>query len=97
MIGEGLIERSPIRDGVAAVSCGIVNGVPVCDLNYFEDSRAEADMNVVMSHGGGIIEVQCTGEKRPLERKEFDALLRLAETAATKISAMQIEALESGV
>jgi ribonuclease PH len=97
MTGEGLIGNSPLKSGVAAVSCGITGGAPVCDLNYFEDSRAEADMNVVMSHGGGIIEIQCTGEKRPLSRKEFDALLRLAGEAIEKITAIQKDVLERGV
>lgn len=69
----------------------------VCDLNYLEDSRAEADMNVVMSHSGGIIEVQCTGEKRPLARREFDKLLRFAGTAIANISAIQKGVLEQGV
>lgn len=97
MMREGLIANSPIKDGVAAVSCGIVGGAPVCDLNYFEDSRAEADMNVVMSHGGGLIEVQCTGEKRPLKRKEFEALLKYAEAAIASISAVQKSVLERNV
>jgi ribonuclease PH len=97
MIGEGLIKSSPVKDGAAAVSCGIVGGTPVCDLNYYEDSRAEADMNVVMSHGGGLIEVQCTGEKRPLERREFGKLLELAQGAIAIISGIQKDALERGV
>ena len=97
MTAEGLIENSPIKDGVAAVSCGITGGLAVCDLNYMEDSRAEADMNVVMSHGGGIIEVQCTGEKRPLARREFDKLLRFAGEAIANISAIQKGVLEQGL
>ena len=78
MLGQGLIERSPLVDGIAAVSCGIVADTPLCDLCYAEDSRADADMNVVMSHSGGIIEVQCTGEKRPVSREELDTLLAYA-------------------
>ncbi len=97
MMTEGLIEASPLKDGVAAVSCGIVGGVPMLDLCYSEDSRADADMNVVMSHGGGIIEVQCTGERRPLEKSEFDALLKLAGEGIRHISGLQKAALESGV
>ncbi len=95
LIWEGLIEKSPVKDGVAAVSCGIVGGKALCDLNFIEDSRAEADMNVVMSHGGGIIEVQCAGEKRPVKRAEFDKLLEYAALAVQKISAIQKEVLEN--
>ncbi len=94
MLSEGLIEKSPVKDGVAAVSCGIVGGKPMCDLNYLEDSRAEADMNVVMSHGGGIIEVQCAGEKRPILRREFDKMLEYAGEAAQSIAAIQKNVLE---
>jgi ribonuclease PH len=96
MIGEGHVKDSPIRDGVAAVSCGITGGSAVCDLNYHEDSRAEADMKV-MSHDGGIIEIQCTGEKRPLAHKEFDKLLKFAEAAIANISAIQKDTLEQDV
>lgn len=94
MAAEGLTGKPALKDGVAAVSCGIVGGKPVCDLCYAEDSRAEADMNVVMSHSGGIIEVQCTGEKRPLARREFGRLMEYAGEAVLKISALQKAALE---
>jgi ribonuclease PH len=94
MVSEGLIEKPAIKDGVAAVSCGIVGGRPVCDLCYAEDRQAEADMNVVMSHSGGIIEIQCTGERRPLARREFNKLLEYAGEAISLISDMQKEILE---
>jgi ribonuclease PH len=94
LLREGMIARSPLRDGVAAVSCGIVDGAALLDLNYSEDSRAEADMNVVMSHGGGIIEVLCTGEKRPLKQKELHTLLRCAKEGIGQIIRIQHEALE---
>ncbi len=94
MVSEGLIERPAVKDGVAAVSCGIVGGKPVCDLCYTEDSRAEADMNVVMSHSGGIIEVQCTGEKHPISRREFNKLMEYAGDAILKIGALQRTVLE---
>lgn len=93
MVSEGLIAKPALKDGIAAVSCGIVNGTPICDLRYIEDSRAEADMNVVMSHSGGIIEIQCTGEKRPLARREFNKLLEYAGEAITFISCIQKEVL----
>ncbi|MDD5018213.1 MAG: ribonuclease PH [Eubacteriales bacterium] len=89
MMKEGLIQRSPLTDGVAAVSCGIVGDDLLCDLCYSEDSAADADMNVVMSHGGGIIEVQCTGEKRPVTRREFDTLLEYAVEAVQTIAKIQ--------
>lgn len=94
MMAEGLIGKSALKDGIAAVSCGIVCGKPVCDLCYAEDSRAEADMNVVMAHSGGIIEVQCTGEKRPLARREFNKLMEFAGEAISEISALQKAVLE---
>lgn len=93
LLSEGMILRSPLRDGVAAVSCGVVDGTPVLDLNYLEDSRALADMNVAMSHSGGIIEVLCTGEKRPVKPKELQTLLRYAQEGIEKIIQIQREAL----
>jgi len=94
MLQEGLIKKSPLISGVAAVSCGIVGGTPLCDLCYIEDSRADADMNVVMSHDGGIIEVQCTGEKRPLLREELDTLLEYAQNGIEEIIKIQAKVLE---
>ena len=97
MISEGVIEKNPIKDGVAAVSCGIVGGEALCDLNYTEDSHAEADMNVVMSHSGGIVEIQCTGERRPLLRSEFKTLLKYAEEGIKRISEIQKAVLEQDI
>ena len=97
MLSEGLISRSPLRDGVAAVSCGVVNGTPVLDLNYVEDSRAQADMNVAMSHSGGIIEVLCTGEKRPVKPKELQTLLRYAQEGIEQIIKIQQETLGQSI
>jgi ribonuclease PH len=93
LIAEGVIERSPLRDGVAAVSCGIVGAERVLDLNYIEDSHAVADMNVAMSHSGGIIEVLCTGEKRPLKTKEMQTLMRYAQEGIEQIIKIQREVL----
>jgi ribonuclease PH len=93
MLDGRMIARSPLSDGIAAVSCGIVEGQAFCDLNYIEDSRAEADMNVVMSHGGGIVEVQCTGEKRPLRRAEMETLLLYCENAINDIQKIQREVI----
>ena len=78
LVGDGLIPTLPLTESVAAVSCGVVAGEPVLDLDYSEDSSAEVDMNVVMTGDGGLVEVQATGERTPLSRTSLDALLSLA-------------------
>ncbi len=93
MLSMGLIERSPINSGVAAVSCGIVNDTALLDLNYIEDSGASADVNIVMSHEGGIIEVQGTGELRPMTPDELRTLIDYAGAGIEKIRKIQQEAL----
>ena len=75
---EGVIARDPVFDQVAAVSCGIFNGVPVLDLDYEEDSQAEADSNFVLTGQGAIVEIQATGEKRGFSEEEFQSLFTLA-------------------
>ena len=79
LVGEGLLERLPLTESVAAVSCGVVDGMALLDLDYPEDSTAEVDMNVVMTGDGGLVEVQATGERTPLSRASLDDLLGLAE------------------
>ena len=74
----GDISEWPVRDQVAAVSVGIVGGVPLLDLEYVEDQGAEVDMNVVATAGGSVVEIQGTGEKRSFRREEMDALVDLA-------------------
>jgi ribonuclease PH len=83
----------PLHGQVAAVSVGIVNGAPVVDLDYQEDSSAETDMNVVMNNGGGFIEVQGTAEGHALRRHELDELLNLAANGIGQLLARQLEAL----
>ncbi len=78
LVGEGLLEALPLTESVAAVSCGVVEGQAVVDLDYPEDSTAEVDMNVVMTGDGGLVEVQATGERTPLSRASLDELLGLA-------------------
>ena len=78
LMTEGLITTDPILDQVAAVSCGVFNGVPVLDLDYEEDSNAEADANFVLTGKGDIVEIQATGEKRGFSEGEFEALFSLA-------------------
>jgi ribonuclease PH len=81
----------PITDSVAAVSVGVVGGVPVLDLEYEEDCSADVDMNVVMTGNGRLIEVQATAETEPFERAVFDQLLGLAEQGIGQIQAAQME------
>jgi ribonuclease PH len=87
------IGSSPLHGQVAAVSVGIVNGVPVVDLDYGEDSSAETDMNVVMNNGGGFIEVQGTAEGHAFRRHELDELLDLAAASYQRLFAAQADAL----
>ncbi len=79
LMGRGRLSQHPLGDAVAAVSVGIVDGVPMLDLPYAEDSRAEVDMNVVMTGGGRFVEVQGTAEGMAFSRSELDELLGLAE------------------
>ena len=93
LIEKGLIERNPITDdGVAAVSCGIVGGVPLLDLDYSEDSTAEVDANIVMTGAGGLVEVQATSERMPLSRTHLDDLLELGESGIKRLLAAQAAA-----
>jgi len=90
---RGVLKGSPLHGQVAAVSVGIVGGIPVLDLDYEEDSEAETDMNVVMNNGGGFIEVQGTAEGHAFRRNELDALLNLAATGIGELCALQSQAL----
>jgi ribonuclease PH len=87
------LPNSPLHGQVAAVSVGIVRGVPVLDLDYAEDSGAETDMNVVMNNGGAFVEVQGTAEGHAFRRHELDALLNLAATGIAELCALQQQAL----
>ena len=89
LMDEGLITKDPLRDQVAAISCGVYKGVPVLDLEYEEDSNAEADANFVLTGAGDIVEVQATGEKRGFSQAEFDALFGLARKGISELVAMQ--------
>ncbi|MCW5748190.1 MAG: ribonuclease PH [Alphaproteobacteria bacterium] len=90
---DGTIERDPITGQVAAVSCGIHEGVPVLDLDYPEDSGADADANFVLTGAGGIVEIQGTAEKAPFSEAEFLALLTLARKGINELCAAQRAAL----
>lgn len=89
----GLINGWPIRDFVAAVSVGILDGVALLDLDYTEDSACDTDMNVVMTGGGGFVEIQGTAERAPFARADMERLLGLAESGIRAIIAMQRAAL----
>jgi ribonuclease PH len=93
LVRRRAIAASPLHGQVAAVSVGIVSGVPVVDLDYAEDSSAETDMNVVMNNGGGFIEVQGTAEGHAFRRHELDELLNLAAASCQQLFAAQTEAL----
>ncbi|HYC75107.1 ribonuclease PH [Brevundimonas sp.] len=90
---EGVLKADPILDQVAAVSCGVCADQPVLDLDYEEDSTAEADSNFVLTGSGTIVEIQATGEKRGFTRAEFDRLFQLAEGGCAELFAMQRAAL----
>jgi ribonuclease PH len=95
LIAEGALERMPLTGTVAAVSCGIVDGVPLLDLDYSEDSTAEVDANVVMTGDGGLVEVQATAERTPLSRAHLDDLLALAAAGIVELRALQDAAVLS--
>jgi ribonuclease PH len=86
---EGVIKTSPVLKQAAAISVGLFQNHPVLDVDYPEDSSGEADMNVVMSSDGGFIEVQGTGEARPMTRPELDAMMVLAEKGCNELFAAQ--------
>ncbi|MEO8753647.1 MAG: ribonuclease PH [Casimicrobiaceae bacterium] len=90
---KGLVTGEPLRDHVAAVSVGIVNGAPVLDLDYAEDSSCDTDMNVVMTGVGGFVELQGTAEGVPFSRAEMASLVTLAEGGIAQLVAAQRRAL----
>ncbi|HYZ62461.1 MAG TPA: ribonuclease PH [Acetobacteraceae bacterium] len=90
---NNVLTRSPLTGQVAAVSCGLIAGEAVLDLDYAEDSTAEADANFVLTKGGGIVEVQGTAERDPFSETQFLDLMRLARTGTERLYALQLEAL----
>ncbi|MGL1832021.1 ribonuclease PH [Rhodocyclaceae bacterium SMB388] len=93
LVAAGKLAASPMRDMVAAVSVGMLDGTPVLDLDYAEDSGCDTDMNVVMTGSGGIIEVQGTAEGTPFSRAELDAMLTLADQGIRELVQAQKVAL----
>ncbi len=96
LIAEKKLKSDPITDAVAAVSCGIHDGHAVLDLDYAEDSTAQADANFVLTGTGGIVEIQGTAETEPFGRDAFADMMRLAEQGISRLIALQAEALRRG-
>lgn len=93
LVSEGLVVRNPMRERVAAISVGLVNGEARLDLDYEEDSSAQVDMNVVATQGGGLVEVQGTAEGDPFPREDLDAMIDLAMAGLETLFAAQACAL----
>jgi ribonuclease PH len=93
LVADGKLSQLPLTGSVAAVSCGIVGGVALLDLDYPEDSSAEVDANVVMTGDGGLVEVQATAERTPLSRAHLDELLALAAKGIGELHAAQAVAV----
>jgi ribonuclease PH len=97
LVKKRAIAASPLHGQIAAISVGIVAGIPVLDLDYAEDSQAETDMNVVMNNGGAFVEIQGTAEGHAFRRHELDAMLNLAANGIGRLFALQAHALDSPV
>lgn len=93
LIEQGLLQENPIKKQVAAISVGVLDNVPHLDLCYQEDSKADTDMNVIMSSNGGFIEIQGTAEGEEFDKKQLDALLSLAKSGCNKIFKAQSKVL----
>jgi ribonuclease PH len=94
---NGLIDKTPLKDYLAAISVGVVNGEPRIDLCYSEDSTAEVDMNVVMTGDGKIVEIQGTAEGTPFSKTALDSLMKLAEEGINSLIHMQKKLIEGEV
>lgn len=89
MKAREMLSADPLLDQVAAISCGICNGVPVCDLDYAEDAEADTDANFVMTGSGGIVEIQGTAEGAPFSEENFSELMRLARQGIGELVSLQ--------
>jgi ribonuclease PH len=94
MVRNGMIEKVPVKDSVAAISVGKVDGEILLDLNYEEDSQAEVDMNVVMTGGRKFVEIQGTAEGAVFTKKEMDELIRAAQSGINELTRIQIKSLK---
>jgi len=95
LLAEGLLEKSPLKDSVAAISAGIIAGQPVLDLDYVEDSGADVDMNFVMTGDGRFVEVQGTAEEEPFTNVELDAMRELAAQGCQQLACIQRQSREA--
>jgi len=93
----GSISRSPLTDQVAAISCGILEGTPILDLDYNEDSTAETDANFILTADGGVVEIQRTAEETPFRRDEMNAMFDLAEKGVAQLAELQRQAVKDGL
>jgi ribonuclease PH len=94
LVAEGVLPSNPVREHVAAISVGIVDGNPLLDLDYAEDSGCDTDMNVIMTGSGGIVEIQGTAEGTPFSRDELNALVDLADAGIRQLVAAQTQAVK---
>ncbi|MGV0953204.1 MAG: ribonuclease PH [Fluviibacter sp.] len=94
LVAEGILPANPVREHVAAISVGIVDGTPVLDLDYAEDSNCDTDMNVIMTGSGGMVEIQGTAEGTPFSREELNALVDLADAGIRQLVAAQTQAIK---
>ncbi len=93
MRSRNMLVKSPLKDHVAAISCGIYNGTPVTDLDYPEDSNADTDANFVMTGMGGIVEIQATAEGEPFTRAQYDNIFDLAKSSIRELVELQKKAI----
>ncbi len=93
---QGLLDTNPIRDAVAAISVGVIGGVPMLDLCYDEDSTADVDMNLVMTGGGDLVEIQGTAEHHPFSTDQLSAMLDIGRRGVNQLIDLQKQALEQG-
>ena len=93
LVKSGILSKDPVRGSVAAISCGIFQGSALLDLDYAEDSNADADANFVLTGAGGIVEIQCTAENDPFSEGEFHELLELAKKGVGELTTAQTMAL----
>lgn len=97
MIEEGALKESPVTGNVAAISCGVVNGIPCLDLCFEEDFHAEVDMNLVANEKGEIIEIQATSERKPLSRADLDKMLAQGMAGVSELITYQNQVLSGPV
>jgi len=94
LVKDDWLDRSPLTDSVAAISCGLYEGTPVCDLDYAEDSAAETDANFVLTGQGGIVEIQASAEQFPMSPAQYSEMFTLAQAAVTSLSELQARVLQ---